>query len=299
MIFLGKTFCAGVYTLDLTATKAEDLNSATIKNGIYDELYVTKNISKDYSTEIDSEWDFDTYMYANFNGDLHAGNISFVFEQVSSLRVKRRKVGTFDWITLFEIPIQAVEDFNFERFDRFARSGMSYEYAVIPIIGGIETGLIINNVESNFEGMYIIEDGKTYSTILDVEISANKNTPNAVVNTLNRKYPYFVKNGVNNYYSGSAIALFLNKDTDGDFVPKYDWQYNDNILEFLGNGKVKILKHEDGRMWMVNITGNVKEQSDGHPDKKMVSFEWVEVGNAESSHELYDNGFIDVDYEGQ
>ena len=72
----------------------------------------------------------------------------------------------------------------------------------------------------------------------------------------------------------------------------------DSILDFLCDGNPKILKHEDGRMWMVQITGTPSESESPHPDFPTTSFEWVEIGSAESSTMLYSNNFIDVNVEG-
>jgi hypothetical protein len=299
MIFLGQGFCSGKHSLDYTVTNVSEINNVLIQNGIFTDLFMTKNTTYTYSLSIDGTWDFDTVMYAKFDGNLHAGNIEFVANQVSMLRIKRRKQGTYDWTTLYEVPILTTDDFNFERFDNFARSGTKYEYAVIPIIGGIESGLIINSVESNFEGLFIIEKDRAFGTELEVDVSADKNAPYSIVNTINRKYPYYVKNGNNNYYSGTATGLFIEK-VNGDYEvnPQYDWERSHSIMEFLSDGQAKILKNDDGRMWMVGIIGNPSERSEEIQNKKIISFDWVEIGDCESGHELYNNGFIDVDYEG-
>ena len=79
--------------------------------------------------------------------------------------------------------------------------------------------------------MFIIEKEQAFNTILDVEIQSQKNRP--TVNTIDRKYPYVVSNGQNNYYSGSASGVFIELDYDNcQFKTKEGWKYRENLMEF-------------------------------------------------------------------
>lgn len=295
MIFLGRTFCSARNTIDCTSTNVAKVNLFTIKNGIYDDLYLSKNASRAYITTIPATWDFDTLLYATFQNALNGGNVNFTLDQVSSVRVKRRKKNTFDWITLFEIPIASEADFHFEKFDKYVRSNIEYEYLVTPVLNGIEGTSFSNSVLSEFEGIFIIEKERAFKTILEVQIQSQKNRPNAIVNTIDRKYPFVISNGMNNYNSGSMSGMFAEIDFNtGEYNTKDGWQYREQLMDFLQNGESKILKNDDGRMWLVAIVGDPSEQVDGHRYKVITSFDWVEVGDSESNQDLYDNNFIDV-----
>lgn len=299
MIFLGMTFGAGAHTLDYTPTHLNNVNSLTLKNGVFDDLFITQNTNQSYSTSISKEWDFDTILHAEFNGDLLAGNVDFTAEQVSDVRIKRRKKDTFDWLTLFQIPITSHESFQFERFDPYTQSGVEYEYALVPVLNGTEGNFNINNVKSEFPGLFIVEKEQRFDTILETAISTQKNRPSAIVNTLGRKYPYVILNGENNYYSGNVSAIFIEKDIERCYWRIKDgYNYRKNLLEFLCNGKPKILKYYDGRIWMISIVDNPTEAVDSHEDAPTTSFSWAEIGNCESSIDLYTYGFIDVNLEG-
>ena len=296
MIFLGRTFCGARNTIDCTPTNVANINLITIKNGIYDEIYLSNNTSRTYTTSIPTGWDFDTALHATFQDNLQGGNVGFTLDQVSTLRVKRRELGTFDWTLMFEIGISTEEDLHFERFDRYLQSNVEYEYLVVPVLNGVEGTAYTNSTLSQFEGMFIIEKEQAFNTILDVEIQSQKNRPNSTVNTIDRKYPYVVSNGQNNYYSGSASGVFIELDYDNcQFKTKEGWQYREQLMEFLQNGKPKILKHDDGRMWLVAIVDNPSESASEHPDKVTTTFNWVEIGDCKSGTDLYDNNFIDVD----
>ena len=170
MIFLGRTFCGARNSIDCTSTNVAKVNLFTIKSGIYDALYISKNTSRSYEATMPIVWDFNSLLHASFQNNLNGGNVDFTLDQVSSVRVKRRKKNTFDWITLFEIPIASEADFHFEKFDKYVRSNIEYEYLATPVLNGIEGTSYTNSVLSEFEGIFIIEKERAFKTILETEI---------------------------------------------------------------------------------------------------------------------------------
>lgn len=299
MFFLGITFCGGENTLNCTPTNVADVDKVVIKNGVYDDLYMSMNTDREYTSEIPTLWDSNTLMHARFQGNLTGGNVGFALNQVSSLRVKRRELGTFEWISLYDIPVRKEEDLYFERFDKYCRSGVEYEYLVVPVLNGIEGNAFTNTVLSEFNGVFILEKDRTFKTILETNIPSQKNRPSATVNTLGRKYPFVVSNGMNNYYSGSVKGVFIELDYDNcELKTKGARKYREELMEFLQNGMPKILKYEDGRIWMVSIVGTPSEATDGHHDKVVTTFDWVEIGDYNSNADLYSNNFVDIDQQG-
>lgn len=299
MIFCGFGISGMNHCGDYVPTNVSNIELVTLTKAIFDELLITKNVITDYSNVIESDWDFDTILHALFDGNLHAGNVDFTVEQVSKIRIKRRKVNSYDWITLFEVPIEKVEDFDFERVDRYARSNQDYEYALVPVIGNAEGNLNINTIRSEFEGIYLVERDIGYGSSIQTSISTQKNRPTTVINTLGRRTPYVITNGENNYYSGQISAVFVDQNLETcEYETENGWRYREAIMDFLCNGNPKILKHEDGRMWMINVTGSPSESESPHPLYPTTSFEWVEIGDVGSSTMLYENNFIDVNVEG-
>lgn len=296
MIFLGRTFCGARNTLDCTPTNVDNINLITIRNGIYDETYASRNTDRNYETTIPATWDYNTAIHAYFENNLNGGNVGFILSQVSSIKVKRRVLNTFEWVTLFEIPVSSIEDLYFERFDKYAQSGVIYEYSLVPVINGVEGTAYNNSVLSEFDGIFIIEKDRAFNTFVEVDMQEQKNKPNAVINTIDRKYPYVVNNGQNNYYSGTVSGAFIQFDHDVcQFKVDKGWEYREDLMDFLQNGKPKILKHYDGRMRLISIVDNPTESASEHPDKAVTTFNWVEIGDYKSNRDLYDNNFIDVD----
>ena len=106
MYFCGQTFYRDNKSSQSALVNITNLNSITLDNGVYDDLFITKN----YNTEItnsNKEWNFDTVLHAMFNGNLLAGNVEFALNTITSIRIKQREKGKFDWITIYDIPINS------------------------------------------------------------------------------------------------------------------------------------------------------------------------------------------------
>ena len=294
MVFCGRTFCGDRNSLDYTTTNISDIKNITIQNGIYDRLYVDSNGSKTYTTNIPSEWEYSTIMDAHFDGSLDAGNVNFVFENVNSILIKREKDGTGQWITLFKININDESDFKFTKLDKTVRANTKYNYSLVPIIAGQEGEMNISSIFVDFEGLFIMEKDVTYHALININMTQQKNRPSAIINTIDKTYPYVVTNGKNNYWSGTSSAVFI-KTIDND----YDWQwydsyeYREDVYNFLCNGKPKILKHFDGRMYLISVVDNPTQDETTSNYFPVTTFNWVAIGNAEVSQDLYNNNIID------
>lgn len=309
MCFVGSVVSSA---LSPTPVSMDNIDFVLLTNAVYDELYAD-NKTNDYTTEIPTDWDFDTIMHAYFNGDLHAGNVAYYSQEVEFLRIKRRVKGTYDWVTLFEVPIENADDFKFERFDKYARSQTMYEYALVPVIRNIEGGIdleenhYISEIKSEFDDVFLVERDISYHSQLEMTWTTSKNRPTTVVTPINRKYPFVFSNGDVNYYSGSITAIWLelqsmcalaqNMSWNNAWEAIYQggWEYRDGLMEFLCDGQPKILKMPDGRMWMVMIVESPTENVSLHNKAPTTTFQWTEVDNCESGIALYENNFIDVD----
>ena len=73
----------------------EALNVLKLQNGVYDDLLLSRDADKDYGKyNLDNGWQAQTAIYAAFNGDTLGGNLRYRAEQISEMRLKRRRVGT-------------------------------------------------------------------------------------------------------------------------------------------------------------------------------------------------------------
>ena len=293
MLFLGNTFCGYQFTADATPIKVFEASNVVIQNGIFDDLFITR----DLNTDLDNKaWDFPVVLWANFNGSLHGGNIDITLGQLDSVLIKRREKGTFEFITLAVLPVGAYKDLALEHFDKYNRAGVEYEYAIVPQLGGVEGSMSINEVWSEFNGLFIVEKDITFRTVLEYTASRQRNISNVVVETLDSKYPFVISNSRANYDLISVTGCFIPYDEYTDtFKSLEGYRFRDDLMDFLGNGRAKIVKLEDGRIWLIGVTSDPIEQQESRTHKFVTSFDCAEIGKFDNTYDLYNAGMIDFD----
>lgn len=92
--------------------------------------------------------------------------------------------------------------------------------------------------------------------------------------------------------------MFLPKDDTKEYTTDGAYSYREEVKQFLNDGRPKIMKLTDGRTWMIMVEGSIAEDNDSIENVVHTSFDWVEIGDPESSSDLYENNFIDVNLEG-
>ena len=296
MIFLGTTFCSGKHTLAPLPTKTYPIVAIQIYDGTYNKLFLSSDPSLTVNN-FDDEWTYDTKLNADFNGTFEAGNVGFSVRTTDNIVIKRRELGTTDWLTIYVKPIKKASDFHVVLADRYARAGVEYEYSLSSFCNGIENSFVINNVYSDFTGYYITDKDSIYGTIYDVDgCDTSRNMVSQTLQLLNSKYMNVVSNSNLNCDSGSITGTFLKIDCDTSEVDlNGGLQYRNDFKNKIANRKPLILKVHDGRIWMIRVTGNPTDSQGGHPDIRQISFEWVEIGDVNDMKTLYMNGFSNVD----
>ena len=295
--FIGYNFCADGNALDPTPTNINNITATRLQNGIFDHFNVTRNVTFDYSSIIPIDWDIDTIMDANFKGNISAGNVDQVASGITGIRVKRRVKGTFDWITIKELPVEKSEDLSFVVTDNLNAYNVEYEYAFVPMLGDVEGNYIIESILSKFEGVFICDANTVFKFMAGVEYSNNTaNQQIGVLQTYNRQFPVIVSNSVLQYKTGSIGGWVLpegfetNRVIDRTAITKE----KEILLKFLTNKKPKIIKDMNGNNWLVYFTGNPNMSYDNNYGQGMVKVnaEWTEVGDPNDKNDLYENGLI-------
>lgn len=296
MIFLGYDFLRDKYCWQPTPTNLTNINNVTIQNGIYDHLNVTKDVGLDYTTALPGEWNLQTQMDANFNGNIRAGNIGYILAQISSIKVKRRVKGTFDWITLFTVPIKDITDVDFVKYDYIAKNNETYEYAIVPIIGNTEGEYSINSIKSEFYGIFITDNKSNYKFLEGASYSSNERAhQTGIFEPYGSKYPVVINNGILSYDKGTVTGTVIAFDANEELDREATIKRIKTIENFLSTSSGKILKDFNGNIWLVSITDNipVSYYSEVGMGFAQVSFNWVEIGDALDSGDLYYNNLID------
>lgn len=294
---IGYNFCSDGNALDPTPTDINNITRTRVQNGIFDHFNVSRDTSFDYSSILPTDWDLDTLMNADFAGNVSAGNVAQMASGVTSVRVKRRVKGTFDWITLREIPISQPEDLSFVITDNLNAYNVEYEYAYVPVMEDVEGSYIIESIVSKFEGVFICDVDTVFKFYAGVEYDSNDAVQQVgVFQPYNRKYPVIVSNSIMQYQTGSVGGWVLPEDYDTTHVFDRNkiTKEKEVLLNFLMNKKPKILKDMNGNNWLVYFTGNPSVTYDNNYGQGMlkVSAKWAEVGDPNDKTDLYENGLI-------
>lgn len=274
----------------------KSVSDVIISNGWFDIIKLTKNTEEFNSESEINAWDDYTVFISDFEDrDLTGGNLTYFIEDIDFIRLKRRELGTFNWTGLYKYEITDPKNAIFTYIDKYARSRNTiYEYCVAPIFNdGSERNYNIVEVKSDFDGAVICDKDITYKIDLEPKISTvTRNKTASVVTTMNNKYPFVFYGSLANYCSGSFSGVVIKNNNDVfDFESSI--KYRDDFVNWLTNGKPKVLKIYDGRMWMINVNGNVQVDYSQHYDKAVVSFDFVEVGDISSTDDMYNNNFTD------
>lgn len=289
MYMIGQTISSLPVSLDY-------INYIKLENGIYDDFYATHvngNVKEPSNFVVPEQWDSETYLHTKFNGDFYAGNADFGVENTTNILVKRRKKGSYKWFPLFSIDVNSPDDFNFVIVDPYPASTVIYEYASVPIINGVEGTYSISECKVSFDQLVIVDKDATYSTPYDVEYTQQKNNTSSVILPIQAKYPIYVANASNDFYTGNISASFF-KLKNNELVFDASFEYRDEVLNFLNNRKVKFIKEPYGKCWIAAIGNAIVDTNNGHQDAHSLSFDFTEVGDIESNEDMNKFGLLDI-----
>lgn len=299
-MFIGYNFLSDEDSLSPTMTNIGEISKVKVQNGLFDELKIDNDNDNTYSSNKES-WLYKTVLLAKFEEDLSAGNINFADMTVTKLRLRRRKIEDLsDWWTITEVPYNNESQLSFELFDYMNESNQEYEYALVPVTeGGTEGNYITNQILSEFESSFLLDKEKSYKLFYDLEYSRTERiSPSAKLEPIGSKYPIIVKNSELNYEQGSLKALTLSSETEnnyGEINRKQEVKHRKALLDFLTNGKAKILKDSNGNIWCVSIvdTPSIEYKNELNQALASTSFNWCEIGDIEDKNDMYNLGLIE------
>lgn len=295
-MFLGTSFFLSPEAVSSSSAPVSPVSSISLSGMVLDEIYATKKLLIDFNWIIPDGWDWDTMLHAGFQGDTYAGNVAYSVDIVGKIRIKKRYKGDFNWKTIYEKPVECIEDFRIELYDYYEPSNRDVEYAYVAVArSGQDMNAVSSSVHSQFDRYFICGRDAAYPIIFNAENTITYNRESQTIVSPGRKYPYVNHNGIARYYSGTMTAVFIGME-DG-CIPDAEngWNFRNKIDQFLTDGKAKILKSFEGDMWMINTAGSISRSENGHYLNVSQSFEWTECGDPNSIGDLYDHGFIDTD----
>lgn len=293
-MFLGTTFFTGKHTFLPPATNL-NFHSLSISDGTYDHLYLSEDINSTIES-LDADWTYETKLNANFDKNLDAGNSGFSLKTTDTIVIRKRERDTLNWTTIYTIPVREFADFNFTRYYPYAANHADSEYMLISTINGIENSYVITPCLSEFDGFFIVDKDHIYGTIYNLApVDTTQNSNVTVLELLNNRYPSVYTNSQCNYVNGYTSGCFLKLNPDTQTVDtKAGIRYRQEFMDWLTNGKSKLIKLEDGRIYLARISGKPTETQEGPSELKRIGFDWTQIGDAESPRDLYLNSLSDI-----
>lgn len=294
--FLNYNFLQDGNAVDPMPSNVNNIDNIKLQNAIYWDFLVTVDVDSPYSSTPPTDWDIYTILLATFNNTINAGSIDINVNDLDAVRIKRRKLGEFDWATLVEIPISSAFDLLFSGIDYFAQNEEIYEYAWVPIINGNEGNYTISSIESKFQGVFICDFDTIYKFYAGVAYGPSQQTQQVgIYNPLGTKYPIYVTNGANNYQTGSVTAKIVGNYEITHVLDRKEMVEEKNaLIKWLTNKKAKILKDDNGNIWLVFITGAPAITYNAQWGNNMMemSFQWGEIGNPDSIEDMQNVGLL-------
>lgn len=296
--FLGYNFVQDGNSLDIAPTSVNNVTTVQVQNGIFDHFHLTNNVTNDYSPIKNTEWAYLDIIVANFDGNINGGNVDFLLQYLTAIKVKRRIKGTFNWVTLKTVSIKAFEDLNFAFNDYIAANNTDYEYALVPILNGAEGDYITNSITSQFKGVFICEKDSIYKFYAGVAYGTGKRVKKiGVFEPYGSKYPVIVANAKTNYYSNSISFTVLPLDYEKDrIMDRYEInKLTEEILNYITDNKAKIIKDWNNSIHLVYPSSepNITYDNNWGMGKVDISFDYVEVGDANNEKDLMEFGLVE------
>lgn len=299
MLTIGLSFFGGHDAVPCNPTAVENATYVSLSEGIYDDLLISKNTEMPTDV-VPDHFDYDTYLWAPFNGNTIAGNMQYSTDTVSHLLLKRRKKGDLKWMTIRVFDISNINDLDVRGVDYFCPYG-DYQYAIVPSYYGIEGNYNIVDTKSTFDGFFVAEKDQTWGTyISDSYCDTTRNIQTGVQPLLYNRYPTTVSNSISNYDTGTCAGEFykyMEDDCTFEIGREYDVQnstYRKEFMDYITNGHPKILKMVDGRCWLMTITGSPTDSARDLYNIRLINFEWTETGNYLSERDMYYANLSDV-----
>lgn len=296
--FLGYNFVQDGNSLDIAPTSVNNVTTVQVQNGIFDHFHLTSNVTSDYSPVKNTEWAYLDIIVANFDSNINGGNVDFLLQYLTAIKVKRRIKGTFNWVTLKTVTVKAFEDLNFAFNDYIAANNTDYEYALVPILNGAEGDYITNSITSQFKGVFICEKDSIYKFYAGVAYGTGKRVKKiGVFEPYGSKYPVIVANAKTNYYSNSISFTVLPLDYEKDrIMDRYEInKLTEEILNYITNNKAKIIKDWNNSIHLVYPSSepNITYDNNWGMGKVDISFDYVEVGDANNEKDLMEFGLVE------
>jgi hypothetical protein len=269
------------FTPHVGASANLNISNIEIHNGYFNHLTFYNDIVEEYTTP-KTEWEEGIMEFnCSFNNTLNGGNVDSALNS-DEIIVKRRVINTSVWVNVYRKAISSNADFRFTIYDPYCRNKTMYEYAIVPVLNGVEGDYYSEQIFSSFDGFYIADKTNLFRVMVNVNYDATDKTEYGLLQPLNSKYPIIINNGITRYNNGTlncAIMGYKYLNTR-----KFDTidiaKMRNDVIDFLNNGLTKVVKDWTGNIAVINKIGDVTRGLNAQTGYSTIGFTWVEQGVA-------------------
>jgi hypothetical protein len=274
------------------------IDNIVIGNAIFYGLTVSNNPNIEYTSVQPASSTIDVIINCLFEGNLDGGNLaSGGLSQIISMKLKRKLPNDYRWATIYEKNIQTFDDLNIHFKDYCVPSGIEQEYALVAVLNGnVESDYFTNTIVPTQNGIVIAGTDRAYKISNGVVYSSI--TQNRQLNALlpiGRTYPVIVQNSKIKYKTGTLQGMILGYtfDEERQIIVNDVVAQTEEIIDFLCDGKAKVITDWNGNVWLVRITDNpVVSPKDTTGATNTISFSWTEQGKYNVESDLIENNLI-------
>lgn len=260
-------------------------------NAICRDLEITNNTTLDYSETIDI-WDINTVIQCDFNNNLFYGDLK---GDITKVRIKRKDETTNTWVTIYDKELPEGEFFHLDFKDFAVPKGIEQTYALLPLMpNGDEGEYITDTVTPNWNAIFVSDGEKCFKLYSSVSYgSIPRNVPVGTLAPIGGTYPIVIQNSKNNYRSGMLSGMLLGYNFENTrVVDRLDVvKQTQDYIDFLVNGKTKIITDWNGNCWIVKVTDSptIDYNIANTNGISTVKFSWVEQGKYNNEEDLKRN----------
>ena len=188
-------------------------------------------------------WSLETELYANFNGDLEAGPLSFYGKTIDGVAVRRssNRDNFSKWEDIKILRDIRKNNDNIDKIynleDKTIESGIWYKYAIQPM-SGYQRGSLYKTLEKSviYDSAFLVGlDGKQLNLKFDTTVtSLKRNIKEARVETIGSKYPFITRNASVDYREFPIAGLITHfMDDTKEFAPRAEMFVEDQFADEL------------------------------------------------------------------
>lgn len=226
------------------------------------------------------------------------------YDNVKKVLIKRKITTSSRYQSIYYSEVSSLDDLNITINDFGCRNNYDYLY-IVQYFSESGAQLYTQNftVKSYFDCMVLADKDRIYYTPLNfAAINTTRVKPYVINTPLFSLKPSYYSNTMTNYEEGTCQGTFLRESGDEShiqFETNHNWEYRKEIKDWLTEGNAKLLKNVTGEIWLVGIKSDSINDTSLFSQAevegaRLLEFGWIELGDADSESDLYDNNLIDV-----